>query len=266
MKNYKDEITLNKNSRGCYIIDTVKGCSCLKNKKNGCYDSCYANNIATRYGFDFKNPIKRNFRYDNEQLYFLNFYDTRHENEIIKQIKNIDMPFIRIGEMGDPSEDWQHTINVCKTISEAKKSIVIITKHWKIVSDELLEEIKDLNICINTSISALDEDNEIEHRLNQYKRLKKYCNSVLRIVSCDFNKENHEGKLRSIMQNELFKNEKIIDTIFRPKNENNYFVRNKIINVKKVKFLKSKMLASIFNENTYFGDCKNCPDMCGIKF
>ncbi len=265
MKNYKNKITLYRNNRGCYIIDTIKGCSYCKNNTNGCYDSCYAKNIASRYNFNFSSIIKRNFIYDKEQLFLFNSYDTKHENEIIKQIKNIDMPFIRIGEMGDPSEDWEHTINICRIISEAKKPIVIITKHLNIIPEKLLKEIKKLNLTINTSISALDNDEEIEHRLNQYYRLKKYCNSILRIVSCNFNKDNHEGKLRSIIQEELFKNDKIIDTIFRPKNDNNYFVKNKIIHIEKNKFLKSEILASVYDKNTFMGYCYNCPDMCGIN-
>lgn len=265
MKTFKDKITLNKNSRGCYILDTVKGCRILTKKDKGCYNDCYANNIASRYGFDFSEIAKRNFYRDKSgQLYFLNFYDSKHEDEIIKQIEKSEAKFIRIGEMGDPSEDWQHTVNICKIISKANKPIVIITKHWNVLTGEQLEEIKELNITINTSISALDNDDEIEIRLTQYNRLKKYCNSVLRIVSCDFNKENHEGYLRSIIQKELFKNEKVIDTIFRP-SENNPLVKNKVINIQKIKFLKSESLASIFNLNTYLGNCENCPDMCGIN-
>jgi hypothetical protein len=265
MKTFKDKITFNKNSRGCYILDTVKGCRILTKKEKGCYGDCYANNIASRYGFDFSEIAKRNFYRDKSgQLYFLNFYDSKHEDEIIKQIEKSEAKFIRIGEMGDPSEDWEHTLNVCKIISQANKPIVIITKHWNILTDEQLEEIQKLNICINTSISALDNDDEIEIRLTQYNRLKKYCNSVLRIVSCDFNKENHEGYLRSIIQDELFKNENVIDTIFRP-SKNNPLVKNKVINVQKIKFLKSEVLASVFNINTYLGNCENCPDMCGVK-
>ena len=56
----------------------------------------------------------------------------------------------------------------------------------------------------------------------------------------------------------------IIDNIFRV-NLNNPLVINKIINVEKVKFLKAYITASIFNEKTYFGNCTNCPDMCGIE-
>jgi hypothetical protein len=265
LKTYKTEITLNKNNRGCYILDTIKGCSvCHKEKPLGCYDNCYAKNIAYRYGFDFSNPIKRGFNYSNNQLYILNFYDTKHENNIIEQIKKADTPFIRIGEMGDPSENWEHTINICKIISLSEKPIVIITKHWKKITDKLLQDISKLNICINTSISALDSNTEIKHRLMQYNRLKKYCKSVLRIVSCDFNKNNIRGSLKYGIQRMLFKNENTIDTIFRP-NRNNKLVLNKVINIEKTKFLKSEIIVSRFNNDTYFGNCNDCPDMCGIN-
>lgn len=263
MKLFKEKITFNKNNRGCYIIDTVKGCSvCSENKTNGCYDNCYAKNIASRYGFNFSKPVKRDFYYDKNQLYLFGL-NINHANSIIKEIKNIDMPFVRIGEMGDPSEDWKHTIDICKIISESKKQIVIITKHLKRIPNNLLKDIRKLNICINTSVSALDDCLEIEYRLYQYNRLKNHCNSVLRIVSCDFNKNNKEGNIRSEIQNELFKNDKTIDTIFRP-STNNRLVKNKIINIKKVKFLKSYVTASVFNKKTYFGNCKKCKDKCGI--
>jgi len=266
VKKYKNIITLSKNSRGCYILDTIKGCSgCNNVRPLGCYDNCYAKNIADRYGFDFTNITKRNFTYDNEQIYILDFYDNKHENLILQNIKNINMPFIRIGEMGDPSENWEHTINVCKIISKANKPIVIITKHLKSIPQKILSIIDKLNICINTSISALDNDNEIKYRLKQYDVLKHHCKSILRIVSCDFNKHNTEGHKRAKTQDELFKNDFIIDTIFRPR-LNNKLVLNNIIKIRKIKFLKSTIIASVFNENTYFGFCDNCPDMCGIRY
>jgi|WetSurMetagenome_2_1015567.scaffolds.fasta_scaffold14042_3 hypothetical protein len=263
MKNYKGKITLIKNHRGCYILDTVKGCKICKSKSLGCYDNCYAQNIASRYDFNFREPIKRDFCKDNKQLYFNGFYDTSDIGKLICKIKNIDMPFIRIGEMGDPSEDWEHTINICKEISISKKAIVIITKHWKIINNNLLNDIKKLNITFNTSISALDNNFEIEHRLKQFERLKKYCNSILRIVSCDFNENNQEGYIRNKEQIKLFNNNKIIDTVFRP-SLNNKLVKDKIINVKKIKFLKNNVWASMVDENAYLGYCNSCPDMCGI--
>ena len=263
MKKYTASITLNKNSRGCYILDTVKGCSvCKIEKPNGCYGECYAKKIASRYNYDFGNPTVRDFNNDNQMSLF-SFRDSKHIREIIRKIKKANMPFIRIGEMGDPSENWEHTINICNVVSETKKPIVIITKHWKEIDNNLLRNLEQLNICINTSISAIDTEKEIEYRLMQYNKLKNHCNSVLRIVSCDFNKENIIGSKMSIMQEMLFENVKTIDTVFRPSKDNE-LVKNNIINVEKVQFLKKEMLVSLHNKKSYLGYCNNCPDMCGI--
>lgn len=77
--------------------------------------------------------------------------------------------------------------------------------------------------------------------------------------TADFNDKN----LKNI-QNDLLKNEKVIDNILRfPKNH--YLVKKGIINVKKYKFLKTEVYASRHNDNTYFGFCDNCPEQCGIN-
>jgi len=265
MNGFKNKITLSKNGRGCWIIDTVKGCSgCNKERPRGCYGDCYAWNIAARYGRDFSRIVKRDFDRNQNQLYFPDFVDEEHLSKIIKEIKRIDMPFVRIGELGDPSEDWAHTINICGAIQAAGKPIVIITKHWKTIPETLLPDIRMLNICINTSISALDNDTEISHRIEQYNRLKKYCNSVLRIVSCDFSRNSFEGERMGKIQEKLFENDKVIDTVFRP-SKSNKLVTTGVINTKKIKFLKQNMLASQYNIGAYLGRCETCPDMCGVN-
>lgn len=264
MKPYKETITLNRNRRGCYILDTVKGCSGgLLNGGKGCYGDCYAKNIADRYGFDFLNLKDRKIENKNDQLFLFGLKDRTHTDRIIKQIRSIEMPFVRVGEMGDPSENWEHSLDVCNSISQAGKQIVIVTKHWKIIPEKLLKDMKRLNLCINTSISALDNDEQIQHRLHEFFRLKNYCNSVLRIVSCNFNKENKEGSERSILQDELFKHTPNIDTIFRPRKDNP-LLKNGVIKASKVKFLGSSVNASVFNKETFFGLCKDCKEMCGI--
>lgn len=263
MKSFNSRITLNKNSRGCYILDTVKGCSvCGASKPLGCYDDCYAKKIASRYGLDFTRPVSRGFDHDN-QIKLFDFTNGRHIVEIIKEIKKIAMPFVRIGEMGDPSENWEHTIRVCEVISEAGKPIVIITKHWKTLTNEMLERLSLMNICINTSISALDSVDERIYRLEQYRVIKKYCKSILRVVSCDFNSNNPRGRELSKIQDELLENRNIIETVFRPSAQNK-LVTNGIVVVKKTKFLRSTCLASIRDESLYLGRCETCPDMCGV--
>jgi hypothetical protein len=263
MKQYKNIISLSKNERGIWDLDTIKGCkSGLLQTKGGCYGDCYAFKTAKRYGIDFSKSIERNFESQS------------HLNLIIKQIEKIDMPFIRIGCSGDPSENWEHTISIIDKIRSSsqlslfdvssKKQIVIITRHWNELTNLQLETLSKFNLCINTSVSALDDDLMIEKSITQYQRLKPYCKSVLRVVTADFNEENEIGKTMAEKQRKLLKNEFIIDTVFRP-SKSNYFVTNNIIKVKKMAFMNSVQLISKYNKKTFVGKCSSCLEMCGLN-
>jgi len=174
------------------------------------------------------------------------------------------MPFIRIGASGDPSENWEHTFNILKTVSKCNTEIIIITRHWTLLTDEQLQLMSRMNICINTSVSALDDYEMLERSLDQYNRIKPYCKSVLRIISCDFNLNNPIGKQLAEIQHNLFKNESTLDTVFRP-SKNNRFITDGIINVKEEVFNGKKQLASKFNRKTYMGKCSTCKEMCGVN-
>ena len=151
IKTYKGSITLNRNSRGCYIIDTVKACSAgALYEGRGCYGDCYAKHIADRYGFDFLQVKLRKFDENEDQLYLFGFKDETHKSQIFREIKAADMPFIRVGEMGDPSLDWSHTLSILRDIVPAGKPVVVITKHWKALTDDELKELSDWGLCINT--------------------------------------------------------------------------------------------------------------------
>jgi hypothetical protein len=266
-KQYSTIISLTENKRGIFSIDPIMGCaSGMAHNKMGCYNDCYSAKSAMMYGYDFSKNVLRNFQ------------NKKHYYEIISKIKKIDLPFIRMGSSGDPSENWEHTINICEQILKGlkdnqlklfdidnnTKQIVIITKHWNNLTHEQLEKIKKMNICINTSISAIDSFEELNNRLNQYNLLKNYCKSILRIVSFDFNKDNELGLQYSIIQNSLFKNKDVIDTVFRP-SKGNYLIKESIIKVKNSKFLGKKILVSKFNKKAYTGNCKNCLELCGNK-
>lgn len=253
MKPYNNKISLIKNGRGVYCIDTTMGCaSGLENEAGGCYGDCYAARIAKRYGHDFGTTVLRCF--ENEA----------HKRKILKQISNIIMPFIRIGASGDPSENWEHTIEILKVLSKCNLEIVIITRHWTTLTIEQLKYFSTINVCINTSISALDKPELLQHCLTQYQLIKQYCKSVLRIVSCDFNLDNPVGHKLFKIQAELFKNESTLDTVFRPSKKNK-FITDGIINVKEEIFNGKKCLASKLNRSTYMGKCGTCHEMCGVN-
>lgn len=253
MRPYSTKISLLKNSRGLYSLDTVLGCSSGTTKdKFGCFSDCYAAKAAYRYGYDFSNHVLRDF--NNE----------RHLASTIKKINSLEADFIRIGTSGDPSEDWIHTFNILNKIKETNKKKVIITKHWKNIPDSLLLELSRLGVVINTSISALDEKHVLENAITQYERLKPFCKSVLRIVTCDFNDMHPLGFELAILQDKLIKiDDNYIDTVFRPSKDSKY-IKNNVINVNKKRFLNSKVLVSKLNKKAYFGHCDNCKEKCGI--
>lgn len=251
MKLYSDKISLIQNSRGIYCLDTSIGCSSgISNEAGGCYNDCYAAKSAKIYGYDFSTTVLRKFKSE------------KHKREIISQIDKVKLDFIRIGCSGDPSENWQHCIDVIKVIQKSNKEIVIITKHWGILTDEQLQYLSTVNVCINTSVSALDKPELLTKSLQQFNRIKPYCKSILRIVSCDFNQDNEIGKQLSIIQDSLFSNIGTIDTIFRPSKKNPLVIGG-IINSKVGVFNGSKQLMSKFNRKTYSGKCGNCKEMCG---
>lgn len=262
MKAYKPIIQLVQNERGIWDLDTVKGCeSGLNYTTGGCYSDCYAYKTAKRYGIDFSKSVCRYF--ENES----------HCKSIVSKIERIDMPFIRIGCAGDPSENWQHTLSVIDKIrnksqlslfdASSKKQIVIITRHWNQLTDIECDKLSKFNLVINTSISALDDDFMRDKMLYEYNRLKKYCKSVLRVVTADFNEQNDTGATKAEIQRKLLKNDNVIDTVFRPSSKNKFIIDG-IINVKKMRFMNSSQLLSKYNKKAYIGKCANCKDMCGI--
>lgn len=253
MRTYSDKITLIENGRGVYSLDTTIGCySGTKNDIKGCYGDCYAARSAKRYGYDFTKTVLRKFKC------------RKHIEEIKKQISKIDLDFIRIGTSGDPSENWNHTISIIDKIKYCGKKIVIITKHFNNLSHEQYDFLKSCNVIFNTSVSALDNDDLLYNSLNEYNRLKKDFHSILRVVTCDFNKENLQGLYFDGLQSNLLKNENIIETVFRP-TKGNKFICDGIINVSTSKFLNAKMLVSKRNRKTYTGNCKNCLEQCGLN-
>jgi hypothetical protein len=229
------------------------GCaSGMANNDKGCYNDCYAQRYSKKYGYDFSKTVLRYFKNEN------------HVKSIISKINKIELDFIRIGTSGDPSENWEHTLSIIDKIKDCNKQIVIITKHWTNLTEEQLSKLMSYNVCINTSISALDESNLLNNALFQHEKLNLFCKAILRIVSCDFNLENETGKKLSIVQENIFKNYKVLDTVFRV-SKNNKLVTDGIINIKETKFLGKKCNVSKYNKKAYFGKCSSCLEMCGIN-
>lgn len=253
MNAYGNKITLSRNARGIYTVDPIIGCEHgIERNPKGCYGECYAASYAKRYGYDFGKNVRRYFDSDE------------HAAKIRKQINRIDMPFVRMGTSGDPSEDWKHTLYVLSKLKGITKEIVLITKHWNNLTEIQLETISGYNVCINTSVSALDYDDTLDNALEQYERIKPYCNSVLRVVSCEFNLQNPEGFKLNELQSKLLNYGGAIDTVLRI-GKSNDLVTNGIVKIAELKFLGKKITASKANKSTYFGKCSSCKEMCGLN-
>lgn len=252
-RTYSTKIALVKNRRGVYCLDPIMGCpSGMANKVGGCYGDCYAAKAAKLYGYDFSKMVLRNFE---------NPWDAEI---MIRRINRIDSSFVRMGCSGDPSENWEHTIKILSAIEWCNKEIVIITRHWQTLTDCELEFLSRMNICFNTSVSALDKDEVREHCVRQYKRIETYCKSVLRIVSCSFNLESERGRELNQIQENLFANDDVLDTVFRT-TKRHPLVKSGVILVQEAKFLGTRQMASKHNSNTYMGHCKGCNQDCGVK-
>jgi hypothetical protein len=224
----------------------------MANEKGGCYNDCYAAKSSKLYGYDFSKTVLREFE------------DRYHVAETIRRINRIRLDFVRIGCSGDPSENWEHALKIIRQIEFCSKEIVIITRHWTILTDEQLQYLSTINLCINTSVSALDKPEIMERCLQQYNRIKPFLKSVLRIVSCDFNLENSRGHYLAKIQADLFRNESTLDTVLRL-SPNNRFIKDGIVNVKRISFLGKKQWASKHNPKTYVGKCSSCQEMCGLN-
>ena len=251
MRSYSNKITLTENSRGIWTLDPIMGCkSGLEKDKKGCFSDCYAARNARIYGYDFSENILRDF--ENE----------KHRQSIIRKINRLNFPFIRMGNSGDPSENWEHTLSILEKVKDCNKEFVIITRHWNRISKKQLERLSKLKVCINTSISAIDDD--IHKNISIYEELKPYCKSILRCVSFDFNTKSEKGLDYSLIQEWIFNNYEVLDTVFRCSKSNPLY-KEGLINIKETKFLGDKCYVSKYNPKTYFGNCKNCIEKCGLN-
>jgi hypothetical protein len=251
MRKYLNTLTASVNKKGVLDIDTVKGCSCgMQKYHNGCYGVCYANGAAKARGYDFSKTVFRN--------------DFRNAQKIINMLKKHKLEWFRIGTMGDPCHNWGLTLRICKELYEYRIP-VIITKHWKKIPNERMDELIKYNVIVNTSISPLDSIDEIDYRLKMFLKLKKSgVKSVLRIVSCKFG-DTENGRRLSMVQDELFKHSPIIDNPLRIPKSNPSVLSGDII-TEKLYDLGSEVYISYKNKSTYLGHCGKCPDQCGVTF
>lgn len=252
-KTYKPLLTASVNGKGVMDVDTVKGCEIGMKVRpgTGCYGECYANKSSLRYGRDFSISVSR-------ILNSINFAD------VFSTIKNHYAEWYRIGVAGDPCHDWENTISICEQLKSTGKVPVIITKHWRVLSDEQIERLKNCNAVINTSTSGLDTDQEMKHRVKQIQRLKDACIvSVNRVVTCNFGTSDWALKAKE-KQDYLLTILPVIDNPLRASSTNERVISGDIILTKREDSVGGGKFVSLHNADVYLGSCKECPDQCGV--
>lgn len=263
MRRYKPHLTATENDKGVLDLDTVKGCTegMRAHPDGGCYGACYAARIANYRGIDFGHSVVR--------------YATSPGalRSLQRQVARSPLPFVRIGVMGDPSHDWPGTVRTARWVLKVGKPVVIITKWWRVPSEADVAAMAHSpapGVVVNTSVSALDSDAELEHRLAQHHRLQKArVHSYLRIISCDFDTTNTEGARLAARQAELLALDggQVIrcDALRCP--STHPLVVAGVVRVAKHYDLNSEVSMSLHDEEgIYRGRCDLCPDRCGVHW
>lgn len=253
LKKYSRNLSINVNRKGVPEIDTVKGCfeGIKRYPDGGCYGLCYAFRSALFYGYDFSESISRENVIEN----FKSIKRTLIHNKL---------KFFRIGTMGDPCHDWELTLMVCSLFYKIKIP-VIVTKHWLEIPENMISKFKKFDVIFNTSISPLDTDNEIQHRLLQFNRIKRAgIKSVLRVVSCSFG-ENKTGRTLKKKQKYIFSHTPVIDNPLRI-SKHDVRVCDGTIKISQKHDMNKITTISTFNNDVFIGKCFCCPDQCGVSF
>lgn len=254
-RQYHEAITASANLKGCMDVDTVKGCTPgMSALEGGCYGECYAAKIAVRYGIEFGQSVVRGF-VDRWQ----------HRDILVRQIRQHPLSWYRIGVMGDPSYDWSHTLNVIRQLRPAAKTAVIVTKHWKPLTDDHLSQLLDLDVVFNTSNSALDTEAQSRYRVQQYERLKHYgIRSYNRVVTCQFG-DTEWGRAAKAQQDYLLSLPPVIDNPLRVSPDNPHVLNGDILTTRRPDAVGGGTLVSLHDPSVFLGHCGNCPDQCGVQ-
>ena len=164
--------------------------------------------------------------------------------------------------MGDPSHDWDWTVDLCAWLGKFKTPVVI-TKHWLAMSDDHAMALRAAGAIVNTSTSALDTEAERDCRVGQFDRLRHLgVRSVLRIVSCKFGDTETGRGLRDI-QDRLFWHSPAIDNPLRIPNSDPRVLAGDIMTQRR-RDLGGGSTISMCDNRTHIGICANCPDRCGM--
>ena len=252
-KRYRPVLTASLNRKGVLDVDTVKGCSIgMAKYVNGCYGDCYAAKTARMYGIDYSVSVSRK-PIPGRLL------------RVLTAVAKHTASWYRVGVAGDPSHDWENTTTVCELLQYAKKTPVIVTKHWITATDEQLQRLAAVDAVFNTSTSGMDTGAEIEHRATQINRIADLgMRSINRVVTCRFG-NSRWAKDCSEKQEFLLAFQRVIDTPFRTTAKHLRVQSGDIILTRRSDSVGGgSHMVSVWNDGVYLGTCADCPDQCGV--
>ena len=253
-RRYQPWLTVTENRKGVLDVDTVKGCTAGMRAypQGGCYGECYAAKTARQYGINFGQSVSRQF------------CGREHRDTLVKHMLKMPAEWFRVGTAGDPCHDWTHTIAVLRVLRWTKKTPVVITKHWVVLTDKQIDDLRWVGAVVNTSTSALDTDREIRHRLTQRERIRAGgVRSVLRVVTCDFT-ASEWATTRREKQDHLLSLEPVIDNPLRVRRSNPHVLSGDIRATRRQDSIGGGKLVSLHSPAAYLGTCQACPDQCGV--
>lgn len=249
---YKPVLTAVENLKGVLDVDTVKGCysGMAAYPGTGCYGACYAATTAKQYGRDFTIAVSR-------------IPAPWSWREVWRQVRDFRANWYRIGTAGDPCHDWENTVKVCELLKSTGKHPVIITKHWQTLSDDQLSRLLAVSAVINTSISGLDTEAELRHRLRQIERIKSAgLKSVARVVTCNFG-PTEWGQQRRKIQEGLLMLLPCIDNPLRIPASDQRVIDGHLIVDRIAEAVGGGKSVSLHKPDVYLGTCVGCLDQCG---
>jgi len=252
-RRYLPILTAVENHKGVLDVDTVKGCTLGMRAypEGGCYGECYANKTASRYGIDFAVSVSRKLMPWNR-------------TDIFCVVRDHHSYWYRIGTAGEPCHDWNNTLEVCEALQGTEKTPVIITKHWIPLSDDHIRRLRMIGAVVNTSVSGLDSDAQIKHRLAQMKRLTLGgVRSIARVVTCEYGTSQWADAAKE-KQKFLMTLTPIIDNPLRASKSNPHVLNGDIMLTSKPDAIGGGKLVSLHADDVFLGTCDDCVDQCGV--
>jgi len=262
MRKFMPILTASVNRKGVLDVDTVKGCAAgmAAHPAVGCYGLCYAAKVARFYGYDFSISVSRHISAPDQTVF--DYASPYGSNAVWRTVKHHALQWFRIGTMGDPCHDWPLTVEVCKWLSPLRTPI-IISKYWHEAPGWALDAMRECGAVFNTSISALDDFNEIAYRIYQHKRAIAHgVKAVFRVVTCRFG-DTAAGREKACMQRLILASGEYIDNPLRIPHNDPRVSRGDII-VERRADLGGGSTVSVNDGGAYIGTCAACPDQCGL--